>query len=46
MIEFKLMNIGGTVEFKNHYLITITVIIVLGKKLSMDAKIYEESVTI
>lgn len=40
------MNIGGIVEFKNSFLVTITVIIVLGKKLSTDAKIHEQSVAI
>ena len=45
-LEVKLMNIGVILGFKNCYLVTITVIIVLGKKLSTDAKIYEQCVAI
>lgn len=46
MVDFKPMNIGRKVEFKNHYLVTITVTLVLGKKLSMDSIINERSVCI
>lgn len=41
------MNIGGKEEFKNHYLVTITVIRVLGKKnYKMDSKMNGQSVGI
>lgn len=41
MMEFKLIHVVGIVEFKNHYLVTTAVIIVLDKNLSMDATINE-----